>query len=168
MKMSKQLNQPSWAVIIAIAIVAGLAILLLLPRRVQTDRFSTPAASNLSTLYDKLGGRDAIVALVDEFVSTLSADRRISPFFAKIDLVRFKQLFVEQLCETLGGPCKYSGRSMKETHAGLGIKHSDFANFIEDFVMAMDKLKLPEDQKNALISLLDRMKPDIVEKKESP
>jgi Bacterial-like globin len=65
-------------------------------------------------LYDRLGGQKAIVAVVDDFVARVAADKRINSFFAKTaadpkQLAAFKQKLVDQICEASGGPCKYKG-----------------------------------------------------------
>src|SRR5687767_7878490 len=80
------------------------------------------AAATTKPLYDRLGGRDAIVAVVDEFIANVVADNRINAFFANADVPKLKTMLVDQICEAAGGPCKYTGRSMKETHTGMGVK----------------------------------------------
>jgi len=70
-----------------------------------------PALAQERTLYERLGGPDAIVAVVDDFVANVAADQRINGFFAKTDIPRLKRLLVEQICAGTGGPC--TGRDMK-------------------------------------------------------
>jgi hemoglobin len=82
-------------------------------------------AANLS-LYDRLGGQEAIHAVVDEFVANVAADERINRFFASTDIARLKRLLAEQICAGAGGPCTYSGRDMKSTHAAMGVDGSHF------------------------------------------
>lgn len=115
------------------------------------------------SLYDRLGGQGAIVAVVDQFVANVAADARIVSFFAKTDPVPFKKLLVEQICEASGGPCTYTGRDMKTSHAGLGIKAEHFNWLVEDLVAALDRFNVPEREKNELLGLLGPMQPDIVE-----
>ena len=79
-----------------------------------------------ASLYDRLGGKPAITAVVDEFIAGVAADARINRFFAKTDIPKLKRLRVEQICEAAGGPCKYSGRDMKSSHEGLGISSDHF------------------------------------------
>ena len=73
------------------------------------------------SLYDRLGGKPAITAVVDDFVGRVAADSRINGKFANTDIPRLKMLLVEQICQASGGPCTYTGRSMKATHAGMGV-----------------------------------------------
>ncbi len=121
------------------------------------------------SLYERLGGKKAISAVVDEFVGNVAADARINKFFALTAsepkrMAAFKGNLVDQICQAGGGPCKYAGKSMKEAHAGMGISTADFNALVEDLVKALDKLKVGEKEKNQLLSVLGPMKGDIVEK----
>jgi hemoglobin len=121
------------------------------------------------SLYDRLGGKKAITAVVDEFVANVAADARINKFFVLTAsdpkrMATFKGNLVDQICQAGGGPCTYAGKSMKEAHAGMGISTADFNALVEDLVKALDKLKVGEKEKNELLSVLGPMKSDIVEK----
>ena len=116
------------------------------------------------SLYERLGGKGAITAVVDEFVANVAADTRINKFFASTDIPKLKMHLVNQICEASGGPCKYTGRTMKETHQGMGVSTADFNALVEDLVKALDKFKVGEKEKNELLSVLGPMKGDIVEK----
>jgi hemoglobin len=121
------------------------------------------------SLYERLGGKKAITAVVDEFVANVAADARINKFFAATAadpkrMATFKGNLVDQICQASGGPCKYAGKSMKEAHAGMGISTADFNALVEDLVKALDKLKVGEKDKNDLLGVLGPMKGDIVEK----
>jgi hemoglobin len=123
-----------------------------------------------STLYDRLGGKKSIVAVVDEFVGRVAADKRINAFFAATAadpkrLKSFKGKLVDQICEASGGPCKYQGKNMKDAHAGMGISGADFSALVEDLVGALDKFKVAADDKRALLGVLGPMQSDIVTKK---
>jgi hemoglobin len=114
------------------------------------------------TLYERLGGKPAISAVVDDFVGNVAADARINGFFARTDIPRLKTLLVEQICAGTGGPCKYTGRSMKDAHAGMGVGDSHFAALVEDLVKTLDKFGVPAKEKNELLGILGPMKTDIV------
>jgi hemoglobin len=121
------------------------------------------------SLYERLGGKKAISAVVDEFVANCAADARINKFFAATAadpnrLASFKGRLVDQICQAGGGPCTYTGKSMKEAHAGMSISSADFSALVEDLVKALDKLKVGEKEKNELLGILGPMKSDIVEK----
>src|SRR5690242_4314806 len=87
-------------------------------------------AKKNQSLYDNLGGKKAITAVVDEFVSRVAADNRINSFFKQTAsdpkrLASFKAKLVDQICEASGGPCKYTGKNMKEAHKGMGVSGAD-------------------------------------------
>ena len=122
------------------------------------------------SLYDRLGGKPAITAVVDEFVARVAADKRINHFFAATAsdpkrLAGFKMKLVDQICEASGGPCKYMGKDMKSAHAGMNASGADFTALVEDLVGALDKYKVAEADKKVLLSVLGPMQGDIVTKK---
>ena len=128
------------------------------------------AAQKEKSLYDRLGGKTAIVAVVDEFVSRVAADTRINAFFKDTAsdparLASFKSKLVDQICEASGGPCKYTGKDMKTAHQGMGVSETDFNALVEDLSGALDKFKVAAADKNQLLGVLGPMKGDIVEKK---
>src|SRR5712691_8570057 len=91
------------------------------------------------SLYDRLGGKDAITAVVDDFVGRVAADNRINKFFAKADIPRLKTQLVNQICEASGGPCKYTGADMKTVHRGMGVTGAAFDALAGDLVATLDK-----------------------------
>jgi hemoglobin len=115
-----------------------------------------------TSLYDRLGGKPAITAVVDDFVGNVAADDRISHFFAHTDISRLKMLLVEQICAGTGGPCTYAGRDMKTTHQGMNITDADFNALVGDLVKSLDKFKVPEKEQGELLAILGPMKPQIV------
>ncbi len=123
-----------------------------------------PAKMKGKSLYERLGKKEAITAVVDEFVARVAADKRINAFFAHTDIAKLKMNLVNQICEASGGPCKYTGRSMKEAHKDMGVSTADFNALVEDLVGALDKFKVGEKEKNELLGVLGPMKSDIVEK----
>jgi hemoglobin len=115
-----------------------------------------------ASLYERLGGKPAITAVVDDFVGNVAVDNRINGFFAKTDITRLKQLLVEQICAGSGGPCTYTGRDMRSTHAGMGIADAHFSALVEDLVKTLDTFKVPQREKQELLFVLGPMKADIV------
>ncbi len=120
-------------------------------------------------LYKSLGGKKAIVAVVNDFVGRCAMDPKISSFFTADvknpkQLAKFKTNLVNQICEAAGGPCKYTGKDMKTAHAGMGITSDDFNALVADLVASLDKFKVKEADKNALLGVLGPMKSDIVTK----
>lgn len=121
-----------------------------------------PAPASKS-LYDRLGGKPAITAVVDQFVANVANDTRINGRFATTDIPRMKGHIVDQVCMATGGPCTYTGRDMKSLHAGMKITDGDFNALVGDLVAALDKFKVPAQEKQELLGLLGPMKKDIVE-----
>jgi hemoglobin len=122
------------------------------------------------SLYDRLGGKAAITAVVDEFVARVAADKRINAYFGPTAsdparLMAFKVKLVDQICQASGGPCKYTGKDMKTAHMGMGISGADFDALVGDLVGALDKFKVGKAEKDQLLGVLGPMKTDIVEKK---
>lgn len=120
------------------------------------------------SLYDRLGKKKAIAAVVDEFVGRVAADNRINKFFAatagdRARLKAFKGNLVDQICEASGGPCKYKGKDMKTAHMGMGIGSGDFTALVEDLGGALDKFNVGAHEKEQLLGALAPMKPQIVE-----
>jgi len=127
------------------------------------------APAKAKSLYDRLGGKKAITAVVDEFVGRVAADKRINSFFAATAadpkrLAKFKSNLVDQICEASGGPCKYKGKDMKSAHAGMGVRDADFGALVEDLTAALDKFKVGAAEKSDLLGALGPMKKDIVTK----
>jgi hemoglobin len=119
------------------------------------------------TLYDRLGGKKSITAVVDEFVSRVAADARINHYFAQTAadparMKNFKMNLVDQICQATGGPCRYTGKNMEDAHAGMGITSADFNALVEDLSGALDKFKVQDKEKNELLGALAPMKSDIV------
>lgn len=118
-----------------------------------------------ASLYERLGKKEVIKILVDEFVGRVAADSRINKKFAKTNVDRVKFMLVEQLCGATGGPCKYTGLNMKIAHKNMGVTEGEFGALVEDFIAALDKFKMPEKEKKELLGLIAPMKSDIVEVK---
>jgi hemoglobin len=128
------------------------------------------SAPKQKSLYERLGEKKAITAVVDEFVGRVAADGRINNFFAATAsnparLASFKMKLVDQICEAAGGPCKYTGQDMKTAHRGMGISAADFNALVEDLVGALDKFNVAAADKNQLLGVLGPMQGQIVEKK---
>ncbi len=114
------------------------------------------------SLYQRLGGKPAIEAVVDDFVGNVAGDKRINGFFAHADIGHLKRMLVEQLCAGTGGPCTYTGRDMRTAHAGMGVSDADFSALVEDLIKSLDKFKVPAKEQQELLGALGPMKKDIV------
>lgn len=116
------------------------------------------------SLYDRLGGKPAIMAVVDDFVGRVATDKRINGKFTTANIPRLKAMLVDQICQASGGPCTYTGRDMKTTHAGMGISGEEFDALVGDLVATLNKFKVGERERNELLGALGPMKKDIVDK----
>jgi len=121
-----------------------------------------PAATTERSLYERLGGKDAITAVVEDFVANVAADTRINARFAKTNIPHLKQMLVDQICEGTGGPCTYTGRSMGDAHKGMHITEVEFNALVEDLTRSLDKFKVGEREKTELLGALGGMKGEIV------
>ena len=117
-----------------------------------------------ASLYDRLGGKPAIQAVVDDFVGNVAGDARINKRFANANVPRLKSMLVDQICEATGGPCKYTGASMLDAHKGMNINDAEFTALVEDLVKSLDKFKVPAREKTELLTALGGMKGQIVGK----
>ena len=117
----------------------------------------------MSSLYDRLGGLDAITAVVDSFVARCAGDDRINGKFGRTDVPRLKKMLVDQVCEATGGPCTYTGRDMRETHDGMGVTAGEFDALVHDLVATLNEFGVPTAEQDELLGLLGPMREDIVE-----
>jgi hemoglobin len=115
------------------------------------------------TLHERLGGLDAIRAVVDSFVARCAGDDRINRKFERTDIPRLKKMLVDQVCEAAGGPCTYSGRDMRATHDGMGVTAGEFDALVEDLVATLDEFDVPKAEQEELLGLLGPLRDEIVE-----
>lgn len=119
------------------------------------------------TLYQRLGGYDALAAVTDDFIGRLVSDQQLARFFGGVSTdskKRIRQLVVDQLCAATGGPCLYIGRDMKTAHAGLGISEKEWDISAKHLVATLDKFKVPQKEKDEVLKTIGGLKKDIVEK----
>jgi hemoglobin len=124
----------------------------------------TPPAEPQS-LYKRLGGYDAIAAVVDDFLGRLVSDAQLKRFFTGTSTDsqrRIRQLAVDQICAAAGGPCLYTGRATRTAHEGLNITEADWRATVNHLVATLDKFKVPEREKNEVLGAISGMKKDIV------
>jgi hemoglobin len=117
-----------------------------------------------ASLYERLGGLDAIKAVVDDFVANVAADPVIKDRFVNTDIANLKAKLVEQICQATGGPCTYTGKGMVEVHTGMKITDAEFGALVADLKKSLDKFKVPEREQGELLGALGAMKGDIVNK----
>lgn len=116
-----------------------------------------------TSLYTRLGGHEAIKAVVDDFVGRCAGDSRINAKFGRTDVPRLKAMLADQDCAGSGGPCTYAGRDMASTHAGMGVTAGEFDALVEDLVATLEQFNVPKAEQGELLGVLGPMRPDIVE-----
>jgi hemoglobin len=120
-------------------------------------------AGSRPPLYDRLGGESGVKAIADQLIDRVVADPRLGRSFKDSNLDRIKRLLAEQICDLAGGPCKYSGDSMKEVHAGHHISEAEFYGMVADLREVLKQRHVPQGATNDLLRLLAPMKRDVVE-----
>lgn len=120
------------------------------------------------SLYERLGGKDAIAKVVDASLKNITEDKRINKFFTKTtkDPKKVEALranLIDQICAATGGPCEYKGKDMKTAHKGMKIKEADFTAFVEDVTKALESSGVGKAEQEELLGALGGMKADIVE-----
>ncbi|HYP54476.1 MAG TPA: group 1 truncated hemoglobin [Pyrinomonadaceae bacterium] len=119
------------------------------------------------SLYERLGGYDAVAAVVDDFITRLASDPQLSRFLVGLSTdskKKLRQHVLNQFCQATGGPCVYTGRDMKTSHAGLGITEKEWDAGAKHLVAALDKFKVGEREKSEVVAFVSSLKKDIVEK----
>lgn len=118
------------------------------------------------TLYERLGGYDAISAVANDLLPRLQADARLARFWqnrGQDGVKREKQLLIDFLCASAGGPLFYTGRDMKTSHKGMKINESDWSAFLGHLNATLDAFQVPQPERNEVIAFVQSTKPDIVE-----
>jgi hemoglobin len=118
------------------------------------------------TLYERLGGYDAIAAVAEDLVARLNQDPQLGRFWAhrgEDGVKREKQLLVDFLCQSAGGPIYYRGREMLLSHRGMKISDSDWNVFLGHAAATLAKFKVPEPEQRDVVAFVQSLKKDIVE-----
>jgi hemoglobin len=118
------------------------------------------AAPAGATLYARLGGYDAIAAVVDDVQGRWAKDAQLGKFFvgfSQDSLRKIRQRIVELFCEAAGGPCFYTGRDMQTAHKGMGLSTADWQKAAGHLVVTLDKFKVPEKEKNELLAFVTKL-----------
>ena len=122
---------------------------------------ATAPPAHSATLYERLGGRTAITAVVDDSIANITVDPRIKQRFANAGPGLTKNL-VDLVCLRTGGPCRYSGLDMATAHEGMFIRDDEFDALVEDMAKSLDKFKVPAREKAEALVILRQMRNAIV------
>jgi hemoglobin len=121
------------------------------------------------SLYERLGGAYSIATVVDDFIerllvnATLNANPAINEARKRVPKAGLKFHVTTLVCEVSGGPCKYTGRTMKASHQRLNITQTEWAAMIEDFKATLDKFNVPQQEQQELINIVESTRNDIVQ-----
>ena len=118
------------------------------------------------TLYERLGGYDAISAVVKDLLPRLMSDSRLGRFWenrGEDGINREEQLLIDYLCSSAGGPLLYTGRDNRTSHKGMGISESDWTKFIGHLNATLDNFQLPQQERSDVIGFIESTREDIVE-----
>ena len=132
----------------------------------QPTAGSPPAPRSTGTLYHRLGGYDAIAAVVDDFLARMLGDRRrLAVFFENLNDAakqRVRQMIVDQLCAASGGPCIYVAQDMRTAHQGMGITEADWNRAVGHLMVTLDRFRVPQREREELLAAISALKADIV------
>ncbi len=120
-----------------------------------------------ATLYARLGGYDAIAAVADDLLPRLMADPLLARFWenrAADSIRREKQLLIDYLCSSAGGPLYYTGRDMTTSHKGMGISKRDWDAFIGHVHATLSKFDVLARERGEVLGFIESLKASIVEK----
>jgi hemoglobin len=126
-----------------------------------------PSAEKPS-LYERLGGVYSIATVVDDFIDRIMIDARLNANPAvdeahhRVSPAGFKYLVTEMVCWATGGPQKYTGKSMAESHADLKITSTEWDAFLNDFQQTLDKFSVPAEEQAELKAIVNSTRSDIV------
>lgn len=114
------------------------------------------------SLYERLGGKAALEAVVGELWNITKDDARINKYFVNTKPDAFAGQLVDFLCQASGGPCQYKGKDMKAAHTGMHLTEADFNALAENTAKAMDKFKVPAKEKDEVMTMLGSLKGDVI------
>lgn len=119
------------------------------------------------SLYERLGGYNAIAAVIDDLMNRIGSDPRLAKYFAghgQDSMKRLRQMQIEMICEAAGGPCFYTGRNMKTVHKGMGIDGIEWQSLITHLVGVLDTFSVADAEQKEVLNILNMIKGDIVER----
>ncbi len=123
-------------------------------------------SNDKKTLYERLGGYDAIMAVANDLLPRLQADPQLGRFWAhrgEDGIKRERQLLIDFLCASTGGPMYYRGRGMVLTHRGMRISESDWNAFLGHAAATLAKFQVPEAEQREVVAFVQSLKKEIVE-----
>jgi hemoglobin len=144
--------------------MSGIVLTVALTVAAPTFAHQSPAKS----LFDRLGGVYNIATVVDDFIErllvndTLNANPAINQARARVSKAGLKFQVTALVCEVTGGPCKYTGRTMKDAHSRLDINETQWQAMLADFTKSLNNFKVPAKEQQELVAIVESTKGDIV------
>jgi hemoglobin len=134
----------------------------------HAEREETDVEASAVSLYDRLGGIYSIATVVDDFIDRIMVDERLNAN-PRVDEAHhrvlppgFKYLVTEMLAEAAGGPQRYTGRPMEESHREMRITPDEWRAFMEDLNQTLDKFDVPEQERSEVVAIIESTREDIV------
>jgi hemoglobin len=124
--------------------------------------------ATVASLYERLGGVYAIASVVDDFIDRIMVDPRLNKnplvdeAHHRVPAPGFKYLVTEMVCWATGGPQRYTGRGMRESHVHLKITADEWESFADDFNQTLDRFAVPAAERAELLAILGSVRGDIV------
>ena len=122
--------------------------------------------SESKSLYERLGGYDAISAVANDLLPRLQSDAQLGRFWAHRGddgIAREKQLLIDFLCSSAGGPVYYRGRDMTVCHKGMRISESDWTVFLGHAPATLAKFAVPDAEQRDVVAFVQSLKREMVE-----
>jgi hemoglobin len=144
------------------------SVSLAIAQQGNTAKDAGRVESQEKSLYERLGGYEALSAVADDFITRLATDKLLGRFVIGLSddsKGKLRQHFVEFLCKATGGSCVYLGRDMKTSHKGLAITKKDWDQSVKLLIETLDKFKVPAKEKDEVLAAIGTLEKDIVEKK---
>jgi hemoglobin len=154
---------------VRVPIPSAMSILLVLTAiAAPAAEQASPVSGAQKTLYERLGGAYPIAVVVDDFIErllvndTLNANPAIDEARRRVPKQGLKFHVATLVCQVTGGPCQYTGRDMKASHAHLNITEKEWQAMLTDFLGTLDTFKVPKAEQDELVAIVESTKPDIV------
>ncbi len=146
-----------WPLAAASAVLLGLAGCTGL-----SDSGKPAAPATPPPLFDRMGGRPVLTAVVEDFPQIVAGDPRINRRFVVGDMARFKAAMVEQLCAATGGPCHPPAGALHDTHAAMGVSDAEFNATVQDLRRAMTRHDVPIELQVEFAAAMEPLRDQVV------
>jgi len=145
--------------------LATLLLVALLMAGTVPTAFAAPPPQQGPSLYTRLGGYDALVAVTKDFITRLATDPSLAKFFTGLNdtsKARVESHVIDFLCVATGGPCIYTGQDMKTAHTGLHITEAEWNTSAAHLTETLNKFKVPAKEQSEVMTAIGGLKSQIV------